>query len=143
MVLQRKADLISAFCIVLGLQLSEAKIRRVVQSFTSSEDSSQIMTTTVYSAGWVPHVVKLQKTGPTEFLGDIYDMDNSSKSTLEWLKSKATIAVHGIGARKSFSAASKIAVVTASTLHSLVYKATNATLSHDALQEIDKIIDNT
>ena len=142
-VLQRKADLISAFCIVLGLQLSESKIRRVVQSFTPTVYGSHAMTTTVYSVGWVPHVVKVQTTGSIEFLGGIYDMNNSSISTLEWLKTKATIAVQCIGARKGFSAASKIAVVTASTLHSLVYKATNATLSHEALQEVDKIIDTT
>ena len=122
--------------------MSESKIRRVVQSFSPMQQQDAAMATTVYSVGWVPHVVLIQSTGCTEFLGGIYDMDNSSKSTLEWLKTKAKIAVQCVRSRKSFSAASKIAVITISTLNSLVYKATNATLSHEALKEVDTIIDN-
>ena len=49
--LQRKADLISAFCIVLGLRLSESEIRRFVQSLPTVY-ASHAMTTTVYSYVW-------------------------------------------------------------------------------------------
>ena len=100
------------------------------------------MFTTVYSAGWVAHEVPVQSAGATEFLGGVYDTDNSGHSTLEWLQAKAELVVQCIRSRKGFSAASKVAVITMSTLHSLVYKAINSVLGHEELESVDKIIDN-
>ena len=140
--LQKKAELVSAFCIVLGLELSEKKIRRVVQSFVHPRYSTEVLSTTVYSAGWVPQIIKVQNTGCTEFLGGIYDVDNTSSSTLEWLKVKAGIAAQCVRSKKSFSAAAKIGVLNISVLNSMVYKAINSVLSHDDLESIDSIIDD-
>ena len=101
-----------------------------------------MLSTTVYSAGWVPKIVPVQSTGNTEFLGGIYDTDNSGTSTLEWLKTKAEIAVQCIRSRKGFSAEAKIGVLNMSVLSSMVYKALNSVLSHPELRTIDHIIDN-
>ena len=120
--IQKKAELVSAFCIVLGLRLSEKKIRRVVQSFLPPGYRQDVMSTIVYTVGWTAHEVPVQPTGATEFLGGIYDTDNSGKMTLEWLLAKASLVVQCIKSRKGFSAASKVSVITMSTLHSLVYK---------------------
>jgi hypothetical protein len=76
--LQKKADLVSAFCIVLGLQLSHKKIRRIVQLFTHPRNNNHVMSTTVYSSGWTPHEVPAQTSGAIEFLGGIYDADKFS-----------------------------------------------------------------
>ena len=81
--LQRKADIISALCIILGLQMSESKIRRVVQTFLPTKQHAAVMFTTVHAVGWVPHSVPVQSSSATEFLGGIHDMDDSSKTTLE------------------------------------------------------------
>ena len=139
--IQKKAELVSAFCIVLGLELSEKKIRRVVQFFVPERLREEVLTTTVYSAGWVPKEVRVQTTGYTEFLGGLYDTDNSGCTTLDWLKTKAEIAVQCIRSRKGFSAAAKLGVLNMSILSSMVYKAINSVLSHDELESIDTIID--
>ena len=140
--LQKKADLVSAFCIVLGLKLSHTKIRRVVQHFTHPRNADLVMSTTVYSAGWIPHVVPAHTSGAIEFLGGIYDVDNTGSSTLEWLKTKATVAVQCIRSRKSFSSAAKIGVLNISIMGSMLYKALNSVLSHTELESIDTIIDD-
>ena len=68
-----------------------------------------------------------------EFLGGIYDTDNSGKLTLEWLQTVQCIK----------SAASKVSLITMSTLHSLVYQAINSVLGHEELESVDKTIDNS
>ena len=55
--LRKKADLVSAFCIVLGLRLSGKKIRRVVQSFAHPRLAEEVREIIVYLVGWVPQTV--------------------------------------------------------------------------------------
>ena len=140
--IQKKAELVSAFCIVLGLELSQKKIRRVVQEFVHQRYREKVQFTTVYSAGWVAHEVRVQDTGSTEFLGGIYDTDNSGAGTLAWLTTKAEIAAQCVRSRKGFSAAARLGVLNMSVLSSMVYKTANSILSHAELESIDSIIDS-
>lgn len=67
-IIQKKAELLSAFCIVLGLQLSESKLRRLLQNFLPDKTKHLAKSMTVYTTGWVPHVIPIQSTGASEFL---------------------------------------------------------------------------
>ena len=140
--LQKKADLLSAFCIVLGLQLSDEKIRRLLQNFLPDKQKSQALSMTVYTVGWVPHTVTVQSTGSSVFLGGIYDLDNSGADTELWLIEKAKLIRSTVVSRQGFSGASKITVVNTSTLNGLIYRAACCALPHTKLQKVDHIIDD-
>ena len=64
-VIQRKVDLVSAFCIVLGLQLSHGKIRRLVQHFLPAVPPDISLSMVVHTTGWQPHILSVQTTGTT------------------------------------------------------------------------------
>jgi len=132
-IMQRKAELLSAFCIVLGLQLSDEKIRRLLQNFLPDAQKTQALSMTVYTVGWVPHTVTVQSSGSSVFLGGIYDLDNSGHDTESWLIEKAKLIKSTVVSRQGFSGAAKIAVVNTSTLNGLVYKAACCALSHSQL----------
>ena len=140
--LQKKAELFSAFCIVLGLQLSHGKIRRLFQNFLPNKQKARASHMTVYTTGWVPHAVPIQSTGSSVFLGAIVNMDNSGSDTAEWLRHTAQLARSAILSKPGFSGASKIAVISSSTLNGMVFKAACSVLSHTQLQEVDRILDD-
>ena len=139
--IQRKADLLSACCIVLGLKLSESKIRRVLQDFLPGPVKHAAEDMVIHTAGWIPHRVPIQDSGHTEFLGGLYDADNRGDATFDWLQAKANLHVHCTITRKGFSAESKLSVLSSSTLNSLGYKAACSVLSHQQLQAIDTILE--
>jgi hypothetical protein len=97
---------------------------------------------TVYTAGWIPHSVKIQSTGSSVFLGAIINMDNSGADTFQWLTDTAKLACNTIRSKPGFSGASKVAVLSTSTINGMVYKAAASVLSHSQLHDIDSIIDN-
>ena len=74
--LQTKADLVSAFCILAGLQLSHDKLRRVLHSTIHTNNTVPL---TVYTHPWTPHSVPVNTTDATEYLGGIYDVKNAGK----------------------------------------------------------------
>jgi len=101
-IMQRKAELLSAFCIVLGLQLSDEKIRRLLQNFLPDAQKAQALSMTVYTVGWVPHTVTVQSSGSSVFLGGIYDLDNSGHDTESWLIEKAKLIKSTVVSRQGF-----------------------------------------
>jgi hypothetical protein len=79
--LQAKADIVSAFCILAGLQLSHGKLRRVMQAHIPDGTPSTPLTVHVYP--WDPKLVTVNTSEATEYLGGIYDVVNNGKSTLK------------------------------------------------------------
>jgi hypothetical protein len=140
--LQKKAELFSAFCIVLGLQLSHGKIRRLFQNFLPNKHKTRATHMTVYTVGWEAHAVPIQSTGSSIFLDAIIDMDNSGADTFQWLNDTAKLACNTIRSKPGFSGASKVAVLSTSTINGMVYKAAASVLSHSQLNDIDSILDN-
>ena len=86
--LQDKADIVSAFCVITGLQLSHGKLRRVVQNVIPSNLLQDMI---VYRHPWQPCKVTINTTDPTEYLGGIYDVHSSGTSTLDMVLESADI----------------------------------------------------
>ena len=135
--LQVKADIVSAFCILCGLQLSHGKLRRVLQScLPSTLHTSPTMT--VHAHPWTPHQVKVNVTEATEYLGGVYDVQYNGRTTLSRIRDIATLHCNTIR-HATVSAASKIMVATISTIAKIRYKAALSPISLKDLQDIDKI----
>jgi hypothetical protein len=70
--MQRKADIVSAFCIITGIQLSYSKLRR---SFTASKISypfisiNEFQSMSVHIAPWTAQSIKVKHDQYTEYLG--------------------------------------------------------------------------
>ena len=81
---------------------------------------------TVHTHPWTAHRVNINCTEATEYLGGIYDVNNSGKSTLRFLDRTARLHCHAV-THASESPASKILVETKSTLAKVKYKAALST----------------
>ncbi|OXE35816.1 MAG: hypothetical protein CGW95_11575, partial [Phenylobacterium zucineum] len=74
--LQRTADIMSAFAILLDLELSIAKLR--VGVFNSCSAKPEFIT--VHTSGWTPHTLQLKTTGTIKLLGVLFDLDGQQKT---------------------------------------------------------------
>jgi hypothetical protein len=133
--LQSKADIVSAFCILAGLQLSHGKLRRVMQAHIPQDTPSTPLTVHVFP--WTPKMVTVNTTEATEYLGGVYDVVNNGKSTLTLIRNIALQHCNAI-AHSPVPAASKLMVATACTLAKVRYKAALSVLSLKDLRGIDK-----
>ena len=141
--LQEKADIVSAYCILAGLQLSHDKLRRVMQ--TLSTDTLDITTPTdtiVHIHPWTPKTVKVNTTEPTEYLGGLYDTHFNGKAVLK-LISEVTRSQCNAIKHSSVSPASKIMVAISSTLAKVRYKAALSSIRLLDLRNVDKIFSDT
>ena len=127
--IQEKAELFSAFNIVLGLKFSPGKIRRLLQDYLPKKLRQQALHMTIYSSGWVPQHIPIATTGSSEYLGGIYDLDNSYSSAMAHMIDIAKLHVNAIK-HSHFSADSKILVATTSTVNKLRYTWETSSLSH-------------
>ena len=70
--IQRKADIVSAFCILTGIQLSHSKLRR---SFTARINTDSLLFTkeflpmNIHVAPWTPQPIIVKHDQYTEYLG--------------------------------------------------------------------------
>ena len=137
--LQSKADIVSAFCILAGLQLSHGKLRRVMQAHIPKDTPATPLV--VHVLPWTPKSVTVNTTEATEYLGGIYDVVNNGKSTLKMIRETAQQHCNAI-IHSSVPAASKLMVATASTLAKVRYKAALSVLSLSELRGVDKLFSN-
>jgi hypothetical protein len=138
--IQQKAELFSAFNIVLGLQFSPGKIRRLLQDFLPKRLRSRAMHMTIYSTGWIPQQIPIATSGCSEYLGGIYDLDNSYSSAMAHMLETAKLHSNAIQ-HTHFSADSKILVATTSTVNKLRYKWETSSLDHEDAIRIDSVLD--
>ena len=141
-VIQKKAELVSAYCIVFGLKLSSGKIRRLLQNFLPSNCHASAESMRVYTVGWIPTEVPIQTTGSSTYLGGIHDLDNTGSDTTEWLERNAQLLCQTVKYSR-FSMATKIAVATSSIVHKIRYKAELSNQSLQDLAKVDAIFANT
>ena len=137
--LQAKADIVSAFCILAGLQLSHSKLRRVMQAHIPQDTPHTPLV--VHVLPWTPKQVSVNTTDSTEYLGGIYDVVNNGKSTLKMIRDTAMHHCNAI-IHSSVPAASKLMVATASTLAKVRYKAALSVLSLSDLRGVDRCFSN-
>ena len=137
--LQSKADIVSAFCILAGLQLSHGKLRRVMQAHIPLDTPATPLV--VHVLPWTPKTVTVNTKDATEYLGGIYDVVNNGKSTLNMIRDLAQQHCNAI-IHSSVPAASKLMVATASTLAKVRYKAALSVLSLSELRGVDQCFSN-
>ena len=138
--IQEKAELFSAFNIVLGLQFSPDKIRRLLQDYLPKRLRTQASHMTIYITGWIPQRIPIATTGSSVYLGGIYDLDNSYSSAMEHMVEVAKLHCDAIK-HSHFSADSKILVATTSTVNKLRYTWETSSRDHKQAQRIDAILD--
>jgi len=71
LLLQYKADLVCAFCMVVGFDIKIAKLR----TFCVNSKATTQEFLTIHTAGWVPHNVPIQTTGSVKYLGSLIGID--------------------------------------------------------------------
>ena len=71
----------SAFCAICGVTLSHKKLRRVVQSWVGQQRITSPLTMTVHDYGWIPVDITIKTDGATDYLGGIYDTDDSGTTS--------------------------------------------------------------
>jgi len=138
--IQRKAELMSALNIVLGLQFSTTKIRRLLQNFLPDPSKHAVEAMVIYTVGWVPQPIPIQHDGSSEYLGTIQDLDNSTTSVMTWAKTTVQSLTQAIQAGR-FSMTTKLAVTKHSALKKVQYKLALSNISHKELTELECILD--
>jgi len=144
--LQRKADIVSTFCIILGLQISTSKLRRFVMAH-SGLDVEDDNTTVVHLHGtrehvdgprWEPINIYAAQDGTLEYLGGKYDSDGSTRTVLEEVKHIANTHCAEIG-NTAASAVTKTRCLSMTTYAKIRYRTKLASTNLTELDEIDKI----
>ena len=72
--IQRKAEIMSAFCLICGVSLSNTKLRRAVQQWIGTTRPAHHIPMRIYEYGWVPRDIAIKVDGAAEFLGGIHDL---------------------------------------------------------------------
>ena len=80
--LQEKADIVSAFCIVMGIDLSPKKLRAFMRIWGGESEEQDNMELVVHLAGWSPHIIKLDSEQSQKSLGVVHDTHTSSINQL-------------------------------------------------------------
>jgi hypothetical protein len=86
--IQRKADIVSAFCLITDITISVDKLRRVVHTW-SRRPLTETPVMYIHEYGWIPRAIPVTTDGSTSYLGVAYDASNSGKTALVTLLSIA------------------------------------------------------
>ena len=143
--LQRKADIVSTFCMIMGLQLSTSKLRRFVMAHSGLDENVQpsLMVhkfgkpTNIDGVSWNSEDIEVNAEGVLEYLGGKYDMHGDSVATLSDLKTIAITHCAEIG-NTAATGLTKISVANMTTYAKMRYKAKLAALNLVELRVLDK-----
>ena len=133
--LQRKADIVSAFCLVMGLQISSTKLRRFVLVHSGLEEANS---TIIHHNEWTSEEIQVQKEGCMNYLGGMWDLEGSTKSALEDMEDIARKHCAEIQICAA-SAQTKAGIVDISTYGKLRYKGKLIEPTLAELRKIDKV----
>ena len=132
--MQRKADIVSAFCIIMGIQISVTKLRRLVHTWTKT--STPIVPLVIHGYGWTPQEVEVETNASTKYLGNYVDHDNSGKTALTEMQ--AVAETHSaILKPHPCSAAIKLDIASVLTFNQIKYIAKHANISLAQYKLID------
>ena len=144
--LQRKADIVSTFCLIMGLQISTSKLRRFVLAHSGLEVEGN-MTTIVHQYGgretvegpqWEPTDISATLDGTLEYLGGKYDSDGSARSVLDEIKYIANSHCAEIG-NTAASAVTKVRCLSMTTYAKIRYRSKLASTYLNELDQVDRI----
>ena len=134
--IQRKADIVSAFCVVMGLEISVNKLRRFVWAATGGNKAS-FPDMIIRGINWTATPIPAQTEGCLTYLGGLYDLKRRDRSALEEMKEVARTHCAEVNATKATSI-TKLACANMTTLNKVRYKAKLTSASLLELRDIDK-----
>ena len=97
--LQLKADIVSAFSIIFGLDIATNKLRTFLHFPTGViPPSSQHQNITIFTTGWTNHSITVSTTGTLKVLGKLYDISSVDihKTQFEHTLRRVTIGANMI-----------------------------------------------
>ena len=133
--LQSKADIVSSFCFIFGLQFSETKLRHFVFQAANREDNPPLI---IRGIGWVPLEVKAETTGCLKSLGGLFATHGKGQPALDAMKTEAKGMCAEVGATAA-SATTKVSAILMTALAKVRFKAKQTSCSIAELRVIDKI----
>jgi ribonuclease HI len=136
---QSDADIISAFCIMFGMELSLTKIvaQRLQWGNAHIKGQDHI---TIYSKGWVPHNIPLLSDGYHKTLGMIADASADSFTQFSIVKQQISTALT-MCLRAPVSWDSKLAAIQISLFPKAIYASKLAAWTLAQMQECDKLFE--
>jgi len=135
--LQRKADIVSAFCLVMGLQISTSKLRRFVLVHSGLEAGGNNCTT-IHHNDWISEEIPVQQDGSLVYLGGMRDLDGSTKQALEEMEDIALKHCAEVQICAA-SAQTKVGIVDISTYGKLRYQGKLIEPTLIELRRLDKV----
>ena len=136
--LQRKADIVSAFCAIMGLHLSTSKLRRFVMVNSGLQEDAEAAATIVHNYGWTEVTVEAQENGVLEYLGGKRDTTGQCKAALQNLH-ELVVAHCAETVICAASADTKVGCIDVSTYAKARSKANLMSLTLAELTSVDKI----
>ena len=143
--IQRKADIVSAFCLITGISISMDKLRRVLHDWKGKRSTAEAPDMFIHTYNWEPHPIRAaterSADSTTKYLGVPYDADNSGKTAMAQLLGTARLHCQTVAHTKA-SDTTKLEVVASSTMAKERYtgKLSNLTLSQ--YRRVDKVFNN-
>ena len=133
--LQRKADVVSGFCVIFGIKISEGKLRRMIMN-----GSDQTCPLKVHGMGWVQLELSEEVSDHVTNLGVVYENDISGRREVD--KAIAEIERTAMIIRNTRASADiKCEIMERCILLKLVYSAKFCSIPLAEYRKIDKIMD--
>jgi hypothetical protein len=137
--IQQKANIVSAFCLIFGLQMMPKKLRAFRMDFSELKDRRPAEELTVHLKGWEPHPIPIRTDGHCKYLGVLIDTEFNFKAEFEQLLSRIRRCLTVLG-RKVASTQIKHTVLVLHTMAQARYGATLAALTPQQLSLLDKAV---
>ena len=74
--LQLKADIVSAYAIIFGLDIATSKLRTFLHHPSGKKPNSSPQRITIHTSGWIPTHIRIATSGKLKALGKLYDISS-------------------------------------------------------------------
>ena len=136
---KKKADIVSAFCIVFHMSLNTLKFRAYAINWGNSHTTSPTAIT-IHQTGWLPVLVPMQTDGTMEHLGVAWDM--SIDNVLMFNDMETHVSKHLDYITKSTASLTiKLGVIQISLMAQLIYETKFSTWTLFQYESIDKLFE--
>ena len=132
--LQRKTDIICAFCIIFGLVLAKHKLRALVKCSNLADEQAEFV---VHDVGWTPVTIHLQDGGEMKYLGAVYPIGSNAYTSIHQKALELADKTCAIIASKRASAGIKLGVAKVSLVQKILYDGKFACLPLAAYRQLD------
>ena len=137
--IQTEADIISAFCIIFGIEISITKLRAARLQWGNAHlpGKDHIL---VHTAGWIPHEIKLENDGFYKTLGMTIDANPLSITQNSIVRQQILTAL-ALVLKAPVSNESKLVLIKVSLYPKCIYTAKLAAWTLEQYRELDKLFE--